>query len=297
MFVDEVPDRPHGAAADDEAGVAIAMGDPLAVVLPAGSGHGAERTGGPGEGHAMGEAGIGVVAFPEFARLQADVTVAGEDGRQGRGVADEAVGFRPGGAILRGGHAEHLLVTGRRMVEMDAVLVGIEAGQQRGQRRPAEAHGNIARRVAGRRAGQGVDMRGMHEIVAEKAEIPERLVVGHDHDDVGHDAAGARGVRSGPPPPGGGRQAEHGDGENEAGPWAGNAGRGRKLAGNHRGTERVAWASGRWPGESALIAEGGGVGDVPEAVAAASLVRESHPRVKSSVRLGAPGDGAVPGRR
>ena len=182
MFVDEVPDRPHGAAADDEAGVAIAMGDPLAVVLPAGSGHGAERTGGPGEGHAMGEAGIGVVAFPEFARLQADVTVAGEDGQQGRGVADEAVGFRPGGAILRGGHAEHLLVTGRRMVEMDAVLVGIEAGQQRGQRRPAEAHGNIARRVAGRRAGQGVDMRGMHEIVAEKAEIPERLVVGHDND-------------------------------------------------------------------------------------------------------------------
>lgn len=47
-------------------------------------------------------------------------------------------------------------------------------------------------------------MRRAHEVVAEESEIPIRLVVRHDHDDIGHDDIGAPmiriGARGSPPP-------------------------------------------------------------------------------------------------
>ena len=184
MLVDEVPDWLHRLPTDDQPGVSVAVHDPFAIVLLAGSGHPAEPLRRPGRGHSMGKAGVGKVAFPELAGLQAGVTMPGQDRRQGWRVPDEIVGFRAGRAIPLGGHAAHLPVAWRRVVEMDAVLMRVEAGQQRRQRRPAEAHGNVAGRIASGHTGQTVDVRSMHEVVAEKTEIASGLVVREDHDDV-----------------------------------------------------------------------------------------------------------------
>lgn len=108
-FVKKISDWLHGLAADGEAGVAMAAFDR----------------------HAVGEAGVGIVTFPEFAGLETSVTEGRQDAWQSWGSGDEGVGFITFGAF-------------GWVVEADAVLVSVLACEQGGEACAAEGGWDIA---------------------------------------------------------------------------------------------------------------------------------------------------------
>jgi hypothetical protein len=121
--------------------------------------------------HTMRESGIAIRALPELSGLQAAVARPGEQARQGGDCSDQVLGLLPFRFV-------------RRVVEMNAVLMGEEAGEKRGQRRPAHAAGHVAVREAHRLLREAIEVRRFDGRMTHEAEVGERLIVGNDHHDV-----------------------------------------------------------------------------------------------------------------
>jgi hypothetical protein len=121
---------------------------------------------------AVREAGVGEVAFPELAGLQAVVLGVAQQPRNRRRVTDEGMHL---GAIDALG----------RIVAADAMLMRIEPRQERRQRGAAKRRRHIAIREHGAVTRQPIEPRRADDLVPHKAEVAPVHVVADHHDDIG----------------------------------------------------------------------------------------------------------------
>jgi len=156
----------------------------FAIGLPARTGNLADSLRSTRQSHAVRETGRLKIPFPVLAGLQAGVAVPSQYPRQRRDVANQVVGLRPRLTVFLGSHLPHRRKTGRRMIEVDAMLVRVKAGENRRQRRSADTHRYVAVPVDRRLRSQPVDVRRVDQVVAHEAEIAVRLVIGQNENHV-----------------------------------------------------------------------------------------------------------------
>jgi hypothetical protein len=144
-------------------------------------------TGGVAVRHALGEAAAPGRPFPPLARLQGDVAAPGQPPGQGRVFLDPVHQRFVVARIPRVGAAGHRIHAGLRqfrIVASDAVLMGKQAGDDRGQRRAAQRGGHIPPREGERLPGKPVQHRRLDVRVSHEAVIRPCLVVRNDEQNV-----------------------------------------------------------------------------------------------------------------
>ena len=126
-------------------------------------------------GHAVGEAAVRVGALPPLAGLVGEVAGLTEQPHQVR-VRPERVLDRHGGrgALLR------VDVVGEH-----TVLVGVQAGRDRGQGRTAERTGHVPAREHQAARRERIQVRGLEDRMPEEAVVAVALIVRDDQQDVG----------------------------------------------------------------------------------------------------------------
>ena len=119
----------------------------------------------------MGEAGVGIMAFPKFAGLETEIALSGQNSGQGGRSGDERMSFIALNAL--GG-----------IVEADTVLVGILTCQQSGQTGPAQRGWDISIYEAGGPGRKCINERCLHHLMAHESEVGPGLIVGNDQHDI-----------------------------------------------------------------------------------------------------------------
>ena len=196
--VDEVIDRLHGDAANLESDVTVSVGDDLTAGELADSAERLISRRGFEDRHPLGEAAVSPMSFPELAGLKTAVSGFGlKDSGQCLLFANEFEFAPPRFHIrVRRGHAVVTGVSWRPMIEVDTVLMRIQACQQRDQRRTTDATGRISVGESGGLRGKSVEVWRMDALVTHEAEVRPGVIISNDVNDVGAFGSACRSVVS-----------------------------------------------------------------------------------------------------